>query len=86
MVLLRFWLFALLALFAVPTLAQERVQQGATALRLDAVDISKADEGQFVFYASFLDEFFKAISATEPSGWTVFFQGKAQAGEVQVSS
>jgi|JI10StandDraft_1071094.scaffolds.fasta_scaffold173237_2 hypothetical protein len=85
MVLLRFWLFALLALFAVPTLAQERVQQGATALRLDAVDISKADEGQFVFYASFLDEFFKAISATEPSGWTVFFQGKAQAGEVQVS-
>ena len=82
---LRYLCLALaLPLIALPALAQERVQQGATALRLDAVDVERAAEGRFIFYASFLDEFFKAISVTEPQAWTVFFQGKPKQGEIQV--
>jgi hypothetical protein len=64
--------------------AQERVQQGTTALRLDAVDIGQAETGQFVFYASFLDQFFKAISVTDPAAWTVFFDGEPVKGELTV--
>lgn len=67
-----------------PASAQERVQQGTTALRLDAVDISQAENGQFVFYASFLDQFFKAISVTDPAAWTVFFDGEPVQGELKV--
>lgn len=67
-----------------PALAQERVQQGTTALRLDAVDITQAETGRFIFYASFLDQFFKAISVTDPAAWSVYFDGEPVQGKLKV--
>lgn len=72
--------------FVSPGIAQERVQQGTTALRLDAVDITKADAGQFVFYASFLDQFYKAIKVSDPAAWTVYFDGEPVQGDLKVGT
>lgn len=69
-----------------PSHAQERVQQGTTALRLDAVDITKAEAGQFVFYASFLDQFYKAINVSDPTAWTVYFDGEPVKGDLKVDT
>ncbi|MFZ4734724.1 MAG: FHA domain-containing protein [Bradymonadia bacterium] len=56
--------------------AQEvRNTQGSTFLRLDAVDVSNAELGQFVFFASFLDRGRKPVTALDPKAWTASFDG-----------
>lgn len=66
--------------------AQERRQQGTTALRLDAVDISAASTGTFVFYASFMDRYFKPVPATNAKDWTLTFNGEPTTGELTVQT
>lgn len=72
-------LFGLLALACLTPSAwaqKGNTQQGTTTLRLDAVDVSRSPKGEFTFFASFLDKHFKAITATDPTKWTVTFDGE----------
>lgn len=69
-------LLALLLAFPLSAAAQEPATQGATNLRLDAVDPSGAQEGNFVFFASFLDKFRKPLEAFDPKEWTILMDGQ----------
>jgi hypothetical protein len=55
--------------------AQDVAQQGQTLLRLDAVDASRSPQNELVLYASFLDKYRKAITATDPHAWKVQIDG-----------
>jgi hypothetical protein len=76
---------AVLALTAVlglsataPSAIAQEVQrsEGATNLRLDAVDPRNAQDGTFVFFASFLDKFRKPLEAFDPKEWTILMDGQ----------
>ena len=72
-------LTAVLGLTAlVPSASAQEVQrsEGATNLRLDAVDPRNAQEGNFVFFASFLDKFRKPLEAFDPKEWTILMDGQ----------
>ncbi len=77
---------ALIALLAAPAIAQD-ASTGTTNVRLDAVDVSGAAKGLFVFYASFLDQHSKPIQVTDPASWEVLFdgEGKRDKGTLEVS-
>jgi hypothetical protein len=64
-------------LFAPATWAQTT---GTTNVRLDAIDLTKAPEGEFVFFASFLDKYRKPIRASEAGQWTISIDGVKKEG------
>lgn len=61
-----------------PSASAQEVQrsEGATNLRLDAVDPRAAQDGNFVFFASFLDKFRKPLEAFDPKEWTILMDGQ----------
>lgn len=62
---------------ATPARTQEvQRSEGATNLRLDAVDPRNAQEGNFVFFASFLDKYRKPLEAYDPKEWTILMDGQ----------
>lgn len=64
-------------LVALPALAQEPIRiEGATNLRLDAVDPKGAPEGNFVLFGSFLDKYRKPLEAFDPKEWTILMDGQ----------
>lgn len=70
-------LAAQIVLPAPPAAAQESGRiEGATNLRLDAVDPKGAPEGNFVLFASFLDKYRKPSEAFDPKEWTVLMDGQ----------
>ena len=62
----------------------ERITQGATFVRLDAVDASASAESNFVFFASFLDKKRTPIAALEAGQWTISFDGVPVTGLLTV--
>ena len=57
---------------------------GTTSLRLDAVDTSGTAQGRLVLYASFLDKYRKPLVVTDPTKWTVLFDGETAEMEINV--
>ncbi len=75
---------ALLLVFCAASAHAQKVQKGTTALRLDAVDVKGATKGDFVFYGSLIDQYFKTISVTDAKQWKVHFDGEAREGTLTV--
>ncbi len=64
--------------------AQDVNLQGATLLRLDAVDTAKAPDGEFTFYASLLDKYLKPIVVEDAAAWKVEIDGQEKTGKLTV--
>jgi Mg-chelatase subunit ChlD len=75
---------AVLTLASSAAIAQGGAQTGATHLRLDAVDVSRAPTSEFTFFASFLDKYSKPVSLGADSKWTISFNGEPVTGELSV--
>jgi hypothetical protein len=58
--------------------------EGATILRLDAVDPKGAEQGNFVFFVSFLDKYRKPLEAYDPKEWTIIMDGQPVGNPLQV--
>lgn len=72
-------LLPILALLVCGTaLAQPAPDKGTTNVRLDAVDASMADKGDFRFFATLLDQRRKPVQVVDPKSWEVFFDGEAK--------
>lgn len=78
----------LLPLLLLPALAgaEGQIQQGTTSLRLDAVDVSGASKGRFVFFTSFIDKYFKPLMVTDSGAWGVTFDGERVKGQIEVKA
>lgn len=58
----------------------------ATHLRLDAVDLTEAVQGELTFFASLMDGHGQPLSATDPALWGVAVDGEPIDGELKVST
>jgi len=76
----------MLAVWA-PAYAGDPPSRGETTnVRLDAVDVAKAAQGEFRIYATLLDQRRRSVAVIDPKSWEVFFDGepKRETGELRV--
>ncbi len=77
----RLAVWGVLALWALGLGAAGAQTTGGTTLRLDAIDLKNAAQGEFTLYATYLDKYRRSLKAAETGQWTVFINGEAVAAE-----